>query len=312
MDSTSGNWRPLAAAYADGVTCPPRQAAVVTAALLADLARLHRAGKVHGAIDPGHVLVAEGGRARLAEGAGDGAAAAYQAPELYAGQPVSASSDLFAAGLVFYRLLTGMNPFDGSAALVRQRVTNMMPPRPSEITAEVPRGFDPVVEKAIAKRPGDRYASAEAFAEALMQALVPSAASAAGADDTTLATTVVRRRPSPADETIMRGPAPDATVMRGPDPNATVLRAPNPDATMVRAPSPDATVLRALHSDATVLRAPAQDATVLRSPVATARSAPPPSSPAARPAVGGGKGVLVGAVLTVVLAVAAGAAFFLT
>ncbi|GEM_PF-4645500 len=295
MDSTSGNWRSLAAAYAEGVICPPREAAVIVAALLADLGRLHRAGKVHGAIDPAHVQVAQGGRARLAEPGRDSAAPAYQAPELHAGQPASPRSDLFAAGLVFYRLLTGMNPFDGSPNLVRQRVTNMMPPRPSEIAAGVSRAFDTVVDKALAKRPDERYASAEAFTEALMQALVPGSASEAGGDDTTLATTVVRR-PGSTDATIMRGGSPN--------PDATVMRAPNRD--------PEATVMmRAAPPDATVLRSPIATAPGGPSSLDTARGTPPVApAPAPSPAAGGGKGVIIGVVLAVLLA-GAGAVVFL-
>lgn len=264
MDSQSGNWRPMAAAYGEGAACAAREAAVLVAALLADLTRFHRSGSVYGAVDPAHVLVAGGGRARLADAGQDAAPPSYQAPELHAGQPATPRSDLFSAGVVLYRLLTGVNPFEGPANLVKQRVTNMMPPRPSDVQAGVPRAYDGVVEKALAKKPDDRYASAEAFAEALMQALVP--AGGAG-DDETLAATVVRR-PSNADATVMRGPSPDATVMRNADPSATAVRAPT--------------------------------------------TAPPaaPTRPAPAPASGGGKGMVVGGAIALLVTAAAVAYFF--
>lgn len=287
MDSTSGNWRQLATTYSDGVACPPREAAVITAALLADLSRFHRAGKVHGAIDPTHALLSEGGRARLADPGRDSATPAYQSPEQHAGQTASPRSDLFSIGLVFYRLLTGINPFDGVPTLVKQRVTNMMAPRPSEVRAGVPHGFDAVMEKALAKHPSDRYANAEAFAEALMQALVPGTGSESGGDDTTLATTVMRR-PSDADATIMRGSNPDPTVLRrSSDGDATIMRGPRPDATVLRGPM--ATTRSASSSDE------------------TARGATPPHSPA--PKAGGSKGVVIVVAVAALLAIVGGAAF---
>jgi serine/threonine-protein kinase len=323
MDSTSGNWRLMAAAYGDNEGCAPREAAVIAAALLAELGRLHRAGKVFGAVDPAHVLLGSGGRAKLAEPGGS-VSPSYQSPEQHAGQPASAASDLFAVGLVFYRLLTGINPFEGSAALVKQRVTNMVAPRPSEVRAGVPEAFDPVVAKALAKRPEERFASAEAFAEALMQALMPGSSRSAAAQDDTLATTVLRR-PAGDDATVMRGPSPDATVMKGPPPDATVMKGPPPDATVMRGPSPDATVMRAPaprapDPNSTVLRAPNPDATVLRapaSPVETARGTTPPPAAAApvpvppAPSAKGGKGLMIGLVAAVVLAGVAGVVLFL-
>jgi hypothetical protein len=281
MDANSGNWRPLATAYGDGAACPPREAVVLVAALLADLGRLHRAGAVHGAVDPAHVLVAGGGRARLVEAGRDAAAPAFLAPEIHAGQPATARGDLFSAGVVLYRLLTGMNPFEGSAALVRQRVTNMIAPPPSEMKAGVGRAFDGIVEKAMAKKPEDRFASAEAFAEALMTALIPGATGEAGGDDT-LATTVVRRPAPSADATVMRGPGPDATVMKAPSPDATVMKAPDPDATVVRRPA-----------------APT-----------TPTAATPKPTPAPDPSGSGGKGIVIGLVAAAIAAGAA-AAFFL-
>lgn len=289
----SDNWRPLTAAFGEGTPCPAREAAVVVAAVLADLTRFHRSGAVHGAVDPQHVLVGGGGRARLADAGQDVAALAYQAPEVHAGKPATARSDLFGAGLVLYRLLTGMNPFEGSANLVKQRVTNMMAPRPSEIQGGVPAAFDAVVEKALAKRPEDRYEGAEAFAEALMQALVPGAAAGgrpAGGDET-LATTIVRR-PSDSDATMMRAPAPDpdATIMRRP--------APDPDATMMRAPAPD--------PDATIMRASAASGDQTRRPgPAPAVPPPPPAAPA------GGKGMMIGAAAVLLLVLGAAAVFLL-
>lgn len=306
MDATSGNWRTLAAAYGEGSRCPAREAAVLTAALLADLSRLHRTGSVHGAVDPEHILVAQGGRARLGDSAHGAADAAYQAPEVHAGLGATPRSDLFSAGVVLYRLLTGMNPFAGSPALVRQRITNMIPPRPSELQTGIARAFDGILEKALAKKPEDRYTSAEAFAEALMRAMVPGGT----ADpDETLATTVVRRPPE------------DATVITTRGADATVFKVPDPDATMLKMPVDDATVMKSPNLDATLIRMPSPDATIMRSappPRQQAPGTPPSASPPVAPAAAapprgesGGKSPVVGIAIAVLAAAVAAGYFFM-
>ena len=97
---------------------------------------------------------------------------AYAAPEQFTGQPVTVATDVYSLGVVLYELLSGMSPYapDGrSLGAYEHEVLHTEPPlvsraaRPAEAGAL--RGdVDAIVAKALEKRPADRYASVEAFA----------------------------------------------------------------------------------------------------------------------------------------------------
>jgi hypothetical protein len=72
--------------------------------LLTELARVHEAGGVSGAVGPATVLVDEGGAVRLVDGPAD---QAYTSPEVLTGQPPTARSDLYSAGALLAHLFRG-------------------------------------------------------------------------------------------------------------------------------------------------------------------------------------------------------------
>jgi len=95
----------------------------------------------------------------------------YMAPEQYAASQIDHRADLFAAGVVFYQLLTGAKPFIGTTEQVSYQTCHQEPLRPS--LADPSKGwerYDAVITKALAKRPEDRYQSAEAFRAAILAA----------------------------------------------------------------------------------------------------------------------------------------------
>ena len=94
----------------------------------------------------------------------------YMAPEQASGDPVDLRADLYGLGAVAYRCLVGQAPYRGSdnAALLLELVRRM-PPQPSAVTPLDP-AFDLVFAIALAKRPGDRFQSADALADALLAA----------------------------------------------------------------------------------------------------------------------------------------------
>jgi serine/threonine protein kinase len=97
----------------------------------------------------------------------------YMAPEQWEGQVVPAS-DQYALGVLIYQLLTGRLPFQGSVEQLRDEHHNSWPSPPSTINPTLSRDLDVVVGKALAKKPGDRYPTVSAFADAFSQAILPA------------------------------------------------------------------------------------------------------------------------------------------
>src|SRR3954447_5240755 len=135
----------------------------------------HDAGVVHRDIKPGNLLldeherlaVADFGIARLAwedQLTATGqvlGTAAYLSPEQALGEAATAASDRYALAVVAYELLTGTRPFEADhfAAQARAHVEDPVPPASSR-TRGLSRAVDAVLERALAKEPGDRWGSA--------------------------------------------------------------------------------------------------------------------------------------------------------
>ena len=96
----------------------------------------------------------------------------YMSPEQIEGKPVDGRSDLFSSAVIFYQLLTGRKPFtlDSSLASLLQ-VINSDPPSVLELNASLPKTFEGLMRKALAKKPEDRFQSGHDFAQAIKAAL---------------------------------------------------------------------------------------------------------------------------------------------
>lgn len=90
---------------------------------------------------------------------------AYMSPEQVKGERVDGRSDVYALGVVLYRLLTGQLPFssDSTTGLINAHV-DMPIPDVRKVKANIPAVWQEVVAKAMAKDPNDRYTTAGDFA----------------------------------------------------------------------------------------------------------------------------------------------------
>jgi len=97
---------------------------------------------------------------------------AYMSPEQVHGQQIDARADVFAMGIVLYRITTGKHPFksDSPAATIHNILTTG-PARPSELMPTYPTALEQVVMKALARKKAERFASAHEMMLALEQAL---------------------------------------------------------------------------------------------------------------------------------------------
>src|SRR5690606_22622579 len=91
----------------------------------------------------------------------------YMSPEQCMGEDTDARTDVYSVGVIAYELLTGRRPFPGkgSNASVMREVLDSTAPNPSEHNPRLNGQMDYVIQKALAKRPEDRYHSARELAD---------------------------------------------------------------------------------------------------------------------------------------------------
>ncbi|MBI5533984.1 MAG: serine/threonine protein kinase [Deltaproteobacteria bacterium] len=99
----------------------------------------------------------------------------YLSPEQVLLEPVTRCTDVFAAGVVLWELLTGEQLFSGdSPGAIVSQIQNPQIEAPSHLVAGLPSGLDDLVLRALRRHPADRFPTARAMAEALEQLLPPA------------------------------------------------------------------------------------------------------------------------------------------
>lgn len=152
---------------------PAVRALEMMAQILSGLAAAHRAGILHRDLKPDNVLLADDGRVKLGDfglaraisahtSTGDLVGTiAYLSPELVTRGQADARSDVYAAGILLFELLTGKQPFEGEQAVqIAYQHANSTVPAPSGLASETPQAVDRLVAWATAKLPADRPADA--------------------------------------------------------------------------------------------------------------------------------------------------------
>ena len=207
------------------------RAASLTGQILDALGHAHRAGIVHRDLKPANLMLTDAGIVKVMDFGiarvagtermtGDGlmvGTPAYMAPEQVRGEEVDGRTDLYAVGVVFYRLLTAKLPFKADTAVsMIQAQLNDQPTPARDVRHELPDWLDAVLMRSLAKRPAERYQTAEEFRRAL-DSLNELGALAPLPDDITVATALAPLAPhsaaTPALAATPAAPTPTTTLV---------------------------------------------------------------------------------------------------
>lgn len=311
----------------------PAEEAYEVAAQVADgLEAIHRVGIVHRDLKTLNVMIDAHGAAKVMDFgiakrvAGEGTPAPsgsyvvgspeYMSPEQARGQPVDFRSDLYSLGIIVFELFSGRVPFRGDtpvATLLMHLETP--PPLDGPAAAAIPVSLRPVLRKALAKDPADRYASAREMADALRAACgappgaraaaLPAASPARWGFRVALSVVVVmavaafaliyRERigapATPPETTLLPAPTTTTPVAPTPSPAASptlpaAATAPAPAMTTAAGPTGRRTATPAPTPTTSPSQTPTASASPTPTPVASAAPSPAPPSPpsAAAPA----------------------------
>ena len=147
-----------------------------------DMAQQHNI--VHRDVKPANIMVDHAGRVKLTDFGvayvpastitGNGTALGsprYMSPEQVTGAPIDPRSDIFSLGVVLYELLTKRTPFehegDTTIFALMNRIASTPHPAVREVDPSVPAPFEHIVDRALAKKPAERYARAGDMAREL-------------------------------------------------------------------------------------------------------------------------------------------------
>lgn len=110
---------------------------------------------------PLHAKIIDFGLAGYAEPGKMAGTPAYMAPEVIQRRPLDGRTDIYAMGILIYRVLTGQNPFAAkSLKETFERQMTLTPPPPSSYLPGLPKWWDHIVSRMIEKNPDHRYSQA--------------------------------------------------------------------------------------------------------------------------------------------------------
>jgi len=192
-----------------GVPRAPRQVLDWLDDAAAAIDAAHAAGIVHRDLKPGNLLLDERGHVKVADFGIASAAgldsftqtgtilgtAGYLSPEQARGERSGPASDRYGLAVVAWELFTGRRPFE-SQTPAAEAAAHVQAPVPSISTAnrDLPRAFDPIFTRALAKQPEKRFPTAAEFVGELHRALEDDAGSTWVVPGTAVTTVLPRRR----------------------------------------------------------------------------------------------------------------------
>ena len=175
-----------------GVPCAPRQVLDWLDDAAAAIDAAHAAGIVHRDLKPGNLLLDERGHVKVADFGIASAAgldsftqtgtilgtAGYLSPEQARGEQSGPAADRYGLAVVAWELFTGRRPFEAQTPAA-EAAAHVQAPVPSISTAnrDLPRAFDPIFARALAKDPAARFPTGAEFVGELHRALEDDAGS---------------------------------------------------------------------------------------------------------------------------------------
>jgi serine/threonine-protein kinase len=166
--------------------CSLQEAAGIIGQVAAALDHAHAYNLVHRDVKPANIMLRSDGHATLMDfglvRAGDGIGLTlqnqvlgtpeYMSPEQAQGQRATKYSDIYALGIVAYKLITGAVPFSGNTPVstMRMHIDQALPPL-HRFSPDAPAALEPVIAQALAKQPTQRFQRAGEFAQRLQQAI---------------------------------------------------------------------------------------------------------------------------------------------
>jgi eukaryotic-like serine/threonine-protein kinase len=179
------NGRTLADVLRSNGQLTPHQATDIAIEVAAALGFAHRGGVVHRDIKPANILISNEGRVKVADfgiaralnapiesgltqaGAVMGTATYFSPEQAQGGQP-DPRSDLYSLGIVLYEMVGGRPPFGGDNPVsVAYKQVHEQPKPLNQLAPDVPRAFEAIVAKLLAKNPAIRYPTAESLRDDL-------------------------------------------------------------------------------------------------------------------------------------------------
>lgn len=178
----------LNGAVARGTRLSMREAVPIALQVLEALDYAHRFGIVHRDIKPANILLTRHARLKVTDFGISRFASneltaiplmigtpSYMSPEQCAGDPIDQRSDLFSLGCILYELLAGERPFQGiSYTETIFRLVNQPHAPLATLRPDLPSGLGEILDRALAKRPGQRFDDAAGFAAALRSVAPPA------------------------------------------------------------------------------------------------------------------------------------------
>lgn len=167
----------------------PKRAIYITAQIASALTEAHSQDVVHRDLKPENILLTEKRgdpdfatvldfgiakilaateESRLTQTGAIFGTPHFLSPEQASGNPIDHRTDLYALGVILYRMVTGRLPFDGKSGVeVLVKHLKQKAPSPRKINPAISKPLAAVIDKAMEKNPDDRWDSAAAFYDAL-------------------------------------------------------------------------------------------------------------------------------------------------